>query len=103
MQEACTLPLEDINARQMIEEASILLKKLDRALPPPPAHLMDTTFVVAAMEHIDDEGERLVLGTVVDPSHAQNSDAQRGECAAAHDERGVEERTSSKLVERGSA
>lgn len=103
MQEACTLPLEDINARQMIEEASILLKKLDRALPPPPAHLMDTTFVVAAMEHIDDDGETLVQGTVVDLSHAQSSDAQRGERAAARDERGVTRGKNIQVGERGSA
>lgn len=51
---------EDINARQMLQEASALLVKLDRNSAAAPAHLLDTTFVVSALADLVLEGPELV-------------------------------------------
>lgn len=76
LQECYALPLEDINARQMLEEGRDILRKLDRRLPPPPPHLYDTTAAVSALEHLDADAP---LISVLAVEHADGHVDDEGE------------------------
>ena len=60
VQECYELPLEDVNARQMLQEARDLLRRADRSAPPPPADRMSTKLVISALPFLDDESLAIV-------------------------------------------
>jgi hypothetical protein len=63
MQECYALPLEDINARQMLQEGRDILRKLDKRAPPPPQDRMDTTSTISALPYLpDSDAEEVVTG-----------------------------------------